>query len=186
MHPDLVRAYVAERVEELQTRIVQRAEFAAAAVDLDLDCLELFIRFDHVTHETEVAVVPTQLQGPNGQPIAIQRRVPLLGRPARTRPLLLHLELDGYDLDPPTAQLLTPDRQPLPADQWPTSYAGGGIVDRHPLYGRPFFCRPGLREYHSHPEHEDNPWHRFRDAIGLPDLVTGLLEDLATRWRAAA
>lgn len=186
MHPTPIRSYVTECVDDLLTGLDQRPDLAVGGIQFDCDSLELFVEFDHVAAATEIANVATSLQHANGQMIAIQRRIPILGRSATTRTLVLHMTLDDYDLDPPTAQLLTSDRAPLPPEQWPKAFSGGGIIDRHPLYDRPFFCRPGLREYHSLPQHEDEPWHRYRDAIPLADLVINLLADLSTRWRAAA
>lgn len=186
MHPTLVRSYVTEQVDELRARLDQRPDLAVRSIDLDGDAMQLFVEFDHVAAATEMVNVASPLQHASGQMIAARWRVPILGRSATTRTLVLLLTLDGYDLDPPTAQLLASDRTLLPPEQWPTSFSDGGIVGRHPLYERPFFCRAGLREYHSHPQHEDEPWHRYRDAIPLADLVIELLADLSTRWRAAA
>jgi hypothetical protein len=113
------------------------------------------------------------------------QRIPILGR-SRTRRLILRLGLDSFDLLAPTATLLAEAGDPLPAAQWPTSFAGGGIVTDHPVYHRPFFCRRGLREYHTHPQHEDDPWAAWRDALPLHAIALELLGDLRVRWHGAA
>ena len=185
MHPSLVRSHVEGSVDDLRARLRGNSQLGVFEVRLDVDRLELDIAFDHDAHETELVAVQSGLLLPGGRALTRAQRVPILGR-SRTRRLILHLELDNFDLFPPTATLLQESGGPLPPDQWPTSLAGGGIVPDHPIYRRPFFCRRGLREYHSHEEHEDEPWARWRDALPLHAIVLELLEDLRVRWSGAA
>lgn len=42
-----------------------------------------------------------------------------------------------------------------PKEQW-------SVGDRHPSTGKPFLCLPGIREYHSHRGHVNDPWERYR------------------------
>lgn len=58
-------------------------------------------------------------------------------------------------------------------------------MNDHPMYHRPFFCRRGLREYHSHEQHEEDPWAAWRDALSLRTIVLELLGDLRVRWHGA-
>lgn len=92
------------------------------------------------------------------------------------------MELNGYDSLPPTAELLLPDRSPLPPSDWPKSIGGQGIVHDSKDYGRPFFCRRGLREYHSHSQHEDDPWDAYREHLALHQIVMELLRDMRDTW----
>ena len=53
------------------------------------------------------------------------------------------------------------------------------IVQGHPKTGRPFFCVPGIREYHDHPQHSGDPWLLHRHT------GEGSLATIADRiWRA--
>lgn len=185
MHPSLVRAFVEANVEDLRTRLGGRPDLKTGELTLDLDSLTLNVPFDHTEHDTEVVDATSPFVLPGGRRIARQQRVPILGR-SRVRHLTLHMALDGFDLVPPTADLLGEDGEPLAAGEWPTSFAGGGIVQDHPIYGRPFFCRRGLREFHEHEQHEDDPWVRWRDALPLHAIVVELLGDLRVRWHGAA
>lgn len=185
MHPGLVRAHVADSVAELRARLDEHDVLGVVDLGLDLDALVLDIEFDHDEHETELVAARSPLLLPGGGALTRQQRIPILGR-SRTRRLVLRMGLDDFDLLPPTAALLDESRHPLPADQWPTSFSGGGIVNDHSIYHRPFFCRRGLREYHSHEQHEDDPWARWRDALPLHAIVIELLADLRTRWHSAA
>jgi hypothetical protein len=186
MHPDLVRAYVDECVTEVRSRVEGRPELGVIRVDYERDRPELFVHFDHQQHETETVTAVSAVILPNGQQLAQPRQIPILGGTTTTRRLILHMELDAFDLQPPTANLLGDIDQPLPPSEWPTSFEGRGIVANHPIYHRPFFCRRGLREYHSHQEHEDDPWDLWRDGLALHQIVTALLEGLRTRWHSAA
>lgn len=185
MHPALVHAYVGDAVAELRARLNEHDVLDVVDLVLDLDALILDIGFDHEEHETELVTARSPLLLPGGRALTRPQRVPILGR-SRTRRLVLRVGLDAFDLLPPTAELLDESRVPLPADEWPTSFSGGGIVNDHPIYNRPFFCRRGLREYHSHEQHEDDPWAIWRDALPLHAIVTELLADLRTRWHSAA
>lgn len=104
--------------------------------------------------------------------------------PPRTVGRVLALNLTQYDAQPPTAELLDAARRPLPPEAWPREFGPQGIVPEHPLFRRPFFCRRGLREYHTHFQHEDDPWDRHREGLPLHAVVVELLHDLGVRWIA--
>jgi hypothetical protein len=185
MHPALVRAHLEDSVAALNARLGAHAELGVTELSVDLDAFVLDVGLDHDEHETELITAQSPLLLPGGRALTRQQRIPILGR-SRTRRLILRVGVDDFDLLPPTATLLDEARDPLPADQWPTSFSGGGIVSNHPIYHRPFFCRRGLREYHSHEQHEDDPWARWRDALPLQAIIIELLADLSTRWHSAA
>lgn len=186
MHPGVVRSFVDASVVEMRDRLEGRLDLGVVDVVLDIDAPEVFVAFDHHEHETEVVATASPLLLPGGKQLTRNHRVPILGRPSRQRRLTLHMGLEGFDLVPPTANLRGDTGEPLPADQWPTSFSGAGIVNDHPTFHRPFFCRRGLREYHSHPQHEDDPWARWRDVLPLYAIVIELLGDLRVRWHGAA
>ncbi len=122
-----------------------------------------------------VAVAPGMLQ-------QATMNIPILGtRQRETRVLMMDCE--DWDSQPPTATLELADGSALPRERWPRDPDGQGIVADHPLFGdRPFFCRPGTREFHSHPQHEDHPWDLYREGTTLSAIVLGLIVDLTTRW----
>lgn len=185
MHPSTIRGFVEDSVAELRDRVAGRPELQVADLRLDVERVELDVVFDHDEHETTLVPVASPLLLPGGQQLTRQQHIPILGR-SRTRRLDLRFGLDGFDLQPPTAELLDEHGSPLPEAEWPTSVAGGGIVNDHPIYKRPFFCRRGLREFHTHEQHEDTPWAEWRDALPLHAIVIELLDDLRVRWHGAA
>jgi hypothetical protein len=102
--------------------------------------------------------------------------VPILGQ-RRASSIVLVLHCDNYDCDPPSVTFVadwTASDDLLYAD-WPK---GPGVVERHYATGKPFVCRPGVREYHSHSQHGDQPWDRFRGLIRPRELMRDLASDL--------
>jgi hypothetical protein len=152
VHPDDVAEYVVEEVERTRQRLAARADLNVASVDLE-DDVQLYVAFAGVD----------------------------LSQSSRRR-LVAHLDCTDFDGQPPTAELMLPDRTPLPPGQWPKDLIEQGIVQNHPDFKRPFFCRPGFREFHTHPQHEDEPWDKYRESITLEHVVIDLLDDLVHRW----
>jgi hypothetical protein len=37
------------------------------------------------------------------------------------------------------------------------------LIDKHPATEQPFLCVPGIREYHTHPQHSGDSWLLYRD-----------------------
>lgn len=179
MHPEDVAELVAAEVARLRERLAAAPQLHVTG--LVLSGLALDVSFAKEERARIQAQVPSRLHGPGGQNIGFVYEVPDLGRTER-RTLVLHLDCADCDGEPPTAELRLPDGTPLPADQWPTDLSRQGVVHGHPDYPRPFFCRRGLREYHTHPQHEDDPWDRHRESLPLHQLVLELLGDLQTRW----
>lgn len=171
MHPDDVTDLVEEQVDLLREQLHHAAD--SPVEDVSLTGTTLDVRFTKVSRGMLVARP--------GEGSLVPQRVVDLSRKV-TRSLILHMECDNFDAQPPTAELLDVDGNPLPATQWPQDLAGGGIVGAHPQYPRPFFCRRGLREYHTHPQHEDDPWDGHREGLALHALVLELLHDLGERW----
>ncbi len=105
--------------------------------------------------------------------------IPLLGQ-RRTSLIVAALDCDNYDTDAPSFAFVTgwDAVGMLPFEKWPK---GPGMVDRHYETGNPFLCRPGTREFHSHIQHLDEPWDRYRGRLRLRDLVLGLARDLQSK-----
>jgi hypothetical protein len=180
VHPDDVAEYVVEEVERTRERLEARADLNVAFLDLE-DDVQLYVGFDKVERPVVTAVAPAQVQGPGGIPVQFEFAGVDLSQSSR-RQLVAHLDCTDFDGQPPTAELMLPDRTPLLPGQWPKDLIGQGIVQNHPDFKRPFFCRPGFREFHTHPQHEDEPWDKYRESITLVQIVIDLLDDLQHRW----
>ena len=105
--------------------------------------------------------------------------VPLLGQ-RRDRILVARLHCDNYDTDPPAFSFVTDwsADQELPFSAWPK---GPGIVERHHLTGRPFLCKPGVREFHRHFQHGDESWEKYRGLLRPREVLQQLAADLASK-----
>jgi hypothetical protein len=181
VHPADVAEHVAASVEVLLEELQHYPDLGVVEPVLEHET-DLYIRFVKTERALVECAVNTGLLSARGGGTALLYRVPDLGKPPTQRELILRMDLTDYDGQPPTAELLLPDRTTLPAAEWPKAVGNQGIVREHPDYGRPFFCRRGLREYHSHPQHADDPWDRHREGLSLAALVIELLGDLRGRW----
>jgi hypothetical protein len=169
VHPADVAPFVAASVQELVAQVATRP--ALGVRNIELRDTRLFIRFEIATS----AGAPNAFTGTGAVPIIGTRRA---------EELILAMDCEDWDSQPPTAELLDLDEQPLPADRWPHDPSHQGIVEGHWRFGsRKFFCRVGLREFHTHPQHEDEPWDAVREGTSLAGIVTSLLYDLTHRWR---
>lgn len=96
--------------------------------------------------------------------IAFIASVPLIGITAA--PVItaaIRLDYHNYDLWPPSLTFIDPrTRQPaLPVVRALANTEQGprdALVENHPATGLPFLCLPGIREYHSHPQHSGDDW----------------------------
>lgn len=178
MHPDDVARHIDTSVDALRAAVADRPD--SPITEITLAGTTLHVTYEVTTHASEVALGPGLIIGQqfHGQ----FSNVPVLGT-RKSESYILALDLTDYDSQPPTAELLLPDGTPLPRERWPKDTQQGGIVPDHPGWRhRPFFCRPGTREYHSHPQHEDDPWDRHREGLALSTFVLSLVQDLTTRW----
>jgi hypothetical protein len=182
VHPDDVAECVAEEVELLRTRLIDAPDLHAAEPELR-DRFELRVPFKKIGHRGGfVAEIPARMSDALGEPaMRVVKLIPVrVGRVERD--LVLRCFCDDYDGQAITAELLLPNGQELPGNEWPRTLGREAIIHGHEDYDRPFFCRRGLREYHSHPQHEDNPWDAHREMIRIYDIVPELIRDLQTRW----
>lgn len=180
MHPADVAEFVAAAVDDLGERLTARSDLRAGPPVLE-DEVRLFVPFSYESRRLVQHAVPSGLVLPGEVPTASVWTVPDLGAPTEERHLTLYLDLTDFDGQPPTAELLRDDRTPLPAAEWPHSLGKQAIVRNHRDFNRPFFCRPGLREFHTHPQHEDEPWDKYREGRPLHSIVIELLELLEDR-----
>ncbi|MDR6845661.1 putative metal-binding protein [Flavobacterium granuli] len=51
---------------------------------------------------------------------------------------------------------------------------GAPLIQAHPPHMKPFLCLPGVKEYHNHPAHSNDPWLTHR---GLGEGTLGFLID---------
>lgn len=75
----------------------------------------------------------------------------------------IRLAYDNYDLHPPSLTFI--DAFSREATQphvraFVTAPEGARdvLIDGHPLTNLPFLCLPGIREYHTHPQHTGDDW----------------------------
>jgi hypothetical protein len=73
------------------------------------------------------------------------------------------LKYDNYDLLPPSLTFIDavtrlPARPHVRAIIASPDGPQDVLIDAHPLTGQPFLCLPGIREYHTHPQHTGDDW----------------------------
>jgi Predicted metal binding domain len=113
-------------------------------------------------------------------------RLPLGGQIVMAMPACVRIDFVNYDLWAPSVEFIDPltREYSTPLVQALVEVDGGAqnlLVSGHPNTGRPFFCVPGIREYHDHPQHTGDPWLLHR-AGGEGSLAT-----ICDRiWRAMA
>jgi hypothetical protein len=75
----------------------------------------------------------------------------------------IRLTYENYDLWPPSLTFIDaftrePARPPVNAIMQLPEGPRNVLIDIHPATQRPFLCLPGIREYHSHPQHTGDDW----------------------------
>lgn len=90
-------------------------------------------------------------------------RLPIGQQPVPAMTACVRIDFTNYDLwapsvefiDPLTGEYAPPLVQALvESDEGPVDL----VVHSHPETGRPFFCVPGIRQYHGHPQHSGDSW----------------------------
>lgn len=86
-------------------------------------------------------------------------------------PACIQVDFTSYDLWAPSVEFIDPFTRTYaaPVVQALVEIEGGAqnlIVGGHPETGRPFLCVPGVRQYHSHPQHTGDSWLLHRPAHG--------------------
>ena len=107
-------------------------------------------------------------------------------------PLAVRFGFENYDLWPPSVALIDPITRrwlQIPrlaaldyTNQDAASAPANLFVGGHPATGHVFFCVPGVREYHTHPEHTGDDWLLHRcEGLGTLGQLCDLLWRLAVR-----
>jgi hypothetical protein len=98
----------------------------------------------------------------------------------------VRIDFRNYDLEPPSVEFIDPmtGEYVSPAVQALVGTAEDPrdlVVHSHPDTNRPFFCVPGIREYHNHPQHSGDSWFLHRQS------GEGRLATICDRiWRSMA
>lgn len=97
-------------------------------------------------------------------------------RPLPVLSACFRLDYSNYDLWPPSLRFIDLfTGEPSPPHVRGMFVENGqlldALLDEHPATGLPFFCIPGLREYHEHPQHSGDDWLLHRDS-GAGNLAT--------------
>lgn len=81
----------------------------------------------------------------------------------------VQLGFEDFNVLPPSACFFEPiTRRPLIRSEIPlplqpiSDQLPNVIVGSHPSTGLPFVCLRGFKEYHTHPQHTDDPWDQYR------------------------
>lgn len=112
-------------------------------------------------------------------------RLPLAS-PVPAMTACVRIDFTNYDVWPPSVEFINPftgEFAPPPVqaivetDEGPRDL----VVHVHPDTGRPFFCVPGIRQYHDHPQHSGDSWllHRHTQQGSLATISDRI-------WRAMA
>ncbi len=97
--------------------------------------------------------------------------------------LRLKIECDSWDAEPVSIELQHSNGMLMTCDELRRKM---GVINgsAHTTTGRPFICRPGVKEFHEHDSHKKKPgdsWKNFRGKEGhnLLDIIT----DVWSQWR---
>lgn len=113
-------------------------------------------------------------------------RLPLGAQPIPAMTACVRLDFTNYDVWPPSVEFINPftgEYAPPPVQALVDSDEGPRnlVVESHPETNRPFFCVPGVRQYHDHPQHSGDSWLLHRST------GDGRLATICDRiWRAMA
>ena len=98
----------------------------------------------------------------------------------------VRIDFTNYDLWPPSVEFIDPFRGEFAPPIVPAliDSAEGPrnlLVSGHPDTNRPFFCVPGVREYHDHPQHSGDSWllHRKTGAGSLATICDRIWRTMA-------
>ena len=103
-------------------------------------------------------------------------RLPLAAQVIPVMTACVRLDFTNYDLWPPSVEFIDPSTGEY-APPFVQALVESGeeahnlVVDSHPATNRPFFCIPGIRQYHDHPQHSGDSWLLHR-AAGEGTLAT--------------
>jgi len=96
--------------------------------------------------------------------VGFLQNVAMGGRTIPVMTACVRLDYWNYDLWAPSLTFLDPlTRRPAPppvraTDRVSATEVRDALIDHHPGTLQPFLCLPGIREYHSHPQHSGDDW----------------------------
>ncbi len=96
--------------------------------------------------------------------IGFLQNIAMGGRTIPVMTACVRIDYWNFDLWPPSVTFLDPmTRQPAPPpvralEKVSDTEARDTLIDQHPTTLQPFLCLPGIREYHSHPQHSGDDW----------------------------
>lgn len=95
--------------------------------------------------------------------IAFLAPLPIAGNIVPAVAACVQIDFTNFDLWAPSVEFIDPISREFatPVVQAIVEAEGGAqnlIVGGRPDTGRPFLCIPGVRQYHSHPQHTGDPW----------------------------
>lgn len=95
------------------------------------------------------------------------------------RQLRLKLRCEDWNEQPPSVELLQWDGSELTA--MPPSSTNIFHPGRHPVTQKFFVCMVGTREYHTHPNHVTDHWHKYSQ---MPEYRLGeIVSQIWNAWR---
>lgn len=90
-------------------------------------------------------------------------RLPVGAQPIPAMSACVRIDFTNYDLEPPSVEFIDPMTgehvsPPVQALVGTAEDPRDLVVHSHRDTNRPFFCVPGIREYHNHPQHSEDSW----------------------------
>jgi hypothetical protein len=108
--------------------------------------------------------------------IGLLGRLPIGGQAIPAMTACIRIDFTNFDLEPPSVEFIDPftgEYAPPPVQALVDTDEGPRdlVVHSHPDTNRPFFCVPGIRQYHDHPQHSGDSWLLHRET-GEGSLAT--------------
>lgn len=121
-----------------------------------------------------------------GADVGFLGRLPIGAQQVPAMTACIRIDFTNFDLWPPSVEFIDPltgAYAPPPVQALVETDEGASdlVVHSHPDTNRPFFCVPGIRQYHDHPQHSGDSWLLHRNS------GEGSLATICDRiWRAMA
>ncbi len=113
-------------------------------------------------------------------------RLPIGRQTVSAMTACVRIDFTNFDLWPPSVEFIDPmtaeyASPPVQALVDTDEGARDLVVHSHPDTGRPFFCVPGIRQYHDHPQHAGDSWllHRQTGEGGLATICDRIWHAMA-------
>lgn len=126
----------------------------------------LYRRRGWILLEADGTTIDIGFVAPNARPLGV-----------RIMPVAIRLSYDNYDIWPPSLKFIDPLTGELVIPTVAARKRDGELLRPIVLTGHPsadgaFLCLPGIREYHTHPQHSGDDWLRYRaQGMGAPAVI---------------